>query len=72
MLIKNIIYARCDDCDFTCIFISIEDMKNNGWVISRNRLNCYCTNCASFHRHVGRNGVSKTRIVENVYDHSEK
>lgn len=47
-----------------------EQVRGDGWAISRGRTNCYCPDCAAAHRNVGkfgaRGGANETSIQERI------
>lgn len=64
MLVKRI-FLKCDNPD--CIywpnlgyFPDISSARQEGWVISHDRLKHYCPGCSSFYKSVGRMGAKKS------------
>lgn len=69
----NYFKLKCDICDKEEIFYNgylthIQSARNKGWAIARNRLNCYCPNCAINMRNIGKETALKIYEIK----HKEK
>ena len=71
MLFKRRIAAICDDCGYYGVYLSVEQMRNLGWAIARNRINCYCMYCAFRHRHTGCKSLRSNEMVSLDCNHSD-
>lgn len=58
MLYKTIVFscdnAKCKNSKRRQEFVSMEEARSYGWAISRDRVHCYCPDCAPMYRNVGR------------------
>jgi hypothetical protein len=71
MIGKNVYDGKrtyvCDDCQkIVERFRSYQEAITQGWAISRNRIKCYCPNCAPFRRNVGRKGTKRVIVQLNI------
>lgn len=55
-MICRLIRFQCDDCGSTDYLVSIEWAREHGWAIARDRVHCYCPDCAPARRNVGCEG----------------
>lgn len=54
MITKNHLdLFQCDDCGTTDYMPGIDWARSKGWAVARDRVHCYCPNCAPARRNVG-------------------
>ena len=55
---------KCDDCGTQEHFYDISQAREKQWAVARDRIHCYCPNCAPARRYLGCCGRQQTKRIK--------